>query len=48
MIRGGSWWFVVVQCISQGYSMGYLAYLVVDIVLSWSMSWFKQEMLCQS
>ena len=25
-----------------------LAYLVVDIVLSWFMSWFKQEMLCQS
>ena len=36
---------------TQGYSMGYLldlAYLVVDIILSWFMLWFKQEMLCQS
>ena len=35
---------------TKAYSMAPsdLAYLVVDIVLSWFMSWFKQEMLCQS
>ena len=35
---------------TQGFSMLPLdpAYLVVDIILSWVMSWFKQEMLCQS
>ena len=35
---------------TKAYSMAPsdLAYLVVDVVLSWFMSWFKQEMLCQS
>ena len=35
---------------TQGYSMppSDLAYLIVRIVLSWFISWFKQEMLCQS
>ena len=34
---------------TKAYSMAPsdLAYLVVDVVLSWFMSWFKQEMLCQ-